>query len=97
MFEKKDKTNWRDGVYLMTAENSLHADIIESKLRSEAIPFIRREKGAGNAMDIIMGSNFAFPIDIYVPPECLEDAQNVILPVEIDDDFDESADEAKSE
>lgn len=90
MFEKKDQQHWRDGEYLTTVKNSMEADIIESKLNSEGIPCIRRYKGAGNAVEIIMGSNTAFPIDIYVPATALEDARNVIVPVPLlDEEFDE--------
>lgn len=90
MFEKKDPQHWRDGEYLTTVKNSMEADLIESKLDSEGIPCIRRYKGAGNAVEIIMGSNTAFPIDIYVPASALEDARNIIVPVPIlDEEFDE--------
>ena len=37
MFGKKDDKQWRDGVYLTTVEDSLKADILESKLRSEGL------------------------------------------------------------
>lgn len=91
MFEKKDQQHWRDGEYLTTVKNSMEADIIESKLNSEGIPCIRRYKGAGNAVEIIMGSNTAFPIDIYVPASALADASNIIVPVPLlDDEFDEN-------
>jgi len=66
-------------VYLTTAMNSLEADILESKLRAESIPSIKRYKGAGNAMEIIMGSTYSYPIDLYVPEETLEDARNIIV------------------
>lgn len=91
MFEKKDQQHWRDGEYLTTVKSSMEADIIESKLDSEGIPCIRRYKGAGNAVEIIMGSNSAFPIDIYVPAGAMEDAKNIIIPIPIlSDDFDEN-------
>ena len=81
MFEKKDKKEWRDGVYLCTVDNSFEADLLESKLRSEGIPCIKKFKGAGNFLEIFMGSNSAFPIDLYVPEEALEDAKNIIVAV----------------
>lgn len=89
MFEKDrepEGTTWREGVYLTTARNSLEADILESKLRSEGIPSIRRYRGASNAMEILMGSDTVFPIDLYVPEETLEDARNIIIPVPIPDE-----------
>ena len=79
----KDK-EWRGGVYLCTAATSFDADILESKLRGENIPSLRRYKGASNAMEIIMGSSVSFPIDLYVPERCLADALNIIeaIPLE---------------
>jgi len=87
MFEREGhKDTWRDGVYLTTAENSIEADILESKLNSEGIPTIRRYGGAGNAMEIIMGMNSNFPIDLYVPETALEDARNIIVPEPLETD-----------
>ena len=88
---------WRGGVYLCTAKNSFEADILESKLRSENIPFVRRYKGASNFLEIAMGANMTQPMAIYVPEKLLEDAQNVIVAVPLDEcedvDFgDESGD-----
>jgi hypothetical protein len=88
MFGKQKETNteWRDGVYLCTANDSMEADIFESKLRGEGIPCERRWKGAGNFLEIFMGTNTICPVDIYVPAESLEDAQNVIIPFPITED-----------
>ena len=93
MFTRDQKDvhkEWRGGVYLTTVESSLEADILESKLRGEGIPCIKRYKGAANAVEIIMGSNSAYPIDLYVPEEALEDAKNIIVAVPIlSEEFDE--------
>ena len=90
----KDKGNeWRGGVFLCTTKNSFEADLLESKLRSENIPCVKRYKGASNFIEIMMGSNSAFPIDIYVPEKDLEDARNIIVAVPLEEcelvDFDE--------
>ncbi len=77
------KKNWRYGTYLTTVDNSMEADILESKLRGEGIPVIRKYRGSGNAMEIIMGSSLSYPIDLYVPVETLDDAKNIIIPVPI--------------
>jgi hypothetical protein len=76
---KEPGAEWRDGSFLCTASNSLEADIIESKLRGEDIPSGRRYRGAGNFLEIFMGSNSTCPIDIYVPAAALEDARNIII------------------
>lgn len=85
MFIKEDQVGkeWRDGVYLCTTKDSFEADLLESKLRSEGIPSIKKFRGASNFLEIFMGSNSAYPIDIYVPRETLEDARNIIVAVPI--------------
>lgn len=85
MFIKKEEEQkeWRGGVYLCTTKDSFEADILESKLRGEGVPSIKKFKGASNFLEIFMGSNSAFPIDIYVPAETLEDARNIIVAVPI--------------
>jgi hypothetical protein len=91
MFGKKEKPapEWRDGVYLCTATDSMEADILESKLRGEGIPTERRWKGAGNFLEIVMGANTICPIDIYVPAQSLEDAKNIIIPFPLDEDYED--------
>ena len=71
----KEKEVWRDGVFLCHTKSSLDADILESKLRSEGIPCVKKYQGASNFIEIAMGSNTSFPIDIYVPADRLEDAK----------------------
>jgi len=87
--DNANKQTWRNGVYLCTTRDSFEADLLESKLRSEGIPCVKKYKGASNFIEIAMGSNSAFPIDIYVPEQDLEDAKNIIVPVPITDDFEE--------
>ncbi len=86
---KKEKP-WRDGVWLTTASSSLEADILESKLRAEGIPVMRRYEGAANYIEITMGFNSAYPIELYVPEQALETARELIQPVPIEDDFEEA-------
>ncbi|MDR2356209.1 MAG: hypothetical protein LBE16_08450 [Clostridiales Family XIII bacterium] len=90
MFEKKEaeKKEWRDGVYLCTATDSMEADILESKLRGEGVPSERRWKGAGNFLEIFMGANSICPIDIYVPADSLADARNIVIPFPLAEDAD---------
>lgn len=90
MFKKEPGKEWRGGIYLTTAMNSLEADILESKLRAEGIPVIKRYKGAGNAMEIIMGSTYSYAIELYVPEDTLEDARNIIVAIPIlSEDFED--------
>ena len=82
--DKKGKM-WRDGVYLTTALNGVEADILESKLRGEGIPCIRRYIGAGNFMEIAIGMNTIQDIELYVPEETLETALEAIVPVSLEE------------
>jgi len=84
---------WREGVYLVTTRTSLEADIIESKLRGEGIPCLKKYKGASNFMEIALGSNSTQPIEIYVPEGTLKIAKEVIVPVPIDENFDPGEEE----
>lgn len=88
MFKKDTKEvreEWRGGVYLCTAEDNLEADILESKLRGEEIGCIRRYEGAGNYVEIFTGISTVSGIDLYVAPDKLEDAENIIVPVDLDE------------
>ena len=82
---EKNEKEWRGGVFLCTAETSFDADILESKLRGEGIPCVKKYKGASNFLEIAMGSNMVFPIDIYVPEDRLEDARNIIVAVPLEE------------
>jgi hypothetical protein len=62
-------------------KNDQEADILESKLKAEGIPVMRKYEGFANAAEIIMGSNTAFQLDLYVPEGALEDARNIIMPL----------------
>lgn len=85
MYKKDIAEEWRGGVYLCTAEDNLEADLLESKLRSEEITCIRRYEGGGNYVEIFMGINSARGIDLYVAPDHLTDAVNIIVPIDLDD------------
>lgn len=77
---------WREGVYLCTAHDTFEADLFESKLASENIPCVKKYQGASNFIEIAMGSNSAYPIDIYVPADKQEEALNVLAPISISDE-----------
>jgi len=91
MFEdEKANKEWRGGVYLTTVKKSFDADLLESKLRGEGIPCLKKYDGASNAMEILMGSNIGFSIDLYVPEQALEDAKNIIVAIPLlSDDVEE--------
>ena len=76
---------WRDGVYLCTVTDSFQADLLESKLRAEGIPSERKYVGSSSYLEIVFGNNVAGEIELYVPEQCLEDAKNIIVPVDLDE------------
>ncbi|MGF6376159.1 hypothetical protein M2140_001230 [Clostridiales Family XIII bacterium PM5-7] len=84
--KKKTQEPWRDSVYLCTADTSFQADLLEAKLKSEGIPCQRKHEGARNYMEILMGgqNNVTNPVELYVPEQCLEDAKNIIVPIDLD-------------
>ena len=86
MYRDEVEKEWRGGMYLTTVKSSFEADLLESKLRSEDIPCVKRYRGASNALEILMGTNVMHPIDLYVPKETLEDAMNIIVAIPILDD-----------
>lgn len=83
--EQKEKSPWRDGVYLCTAETSFEADLLSSKLDSENIPCVKKYQGASNFLEISMGCSTVYHIELYVPEQTLEDARNVIVAVPLED------------
>ncbi|MCR4601302.1 MAG: DUF2007 domain-containing protein [Clostridia bacterium] len=91
---KETKEPWRGGVFLTTAHDSFEADMLVSKLQAEGIPSEKKYVGASNFLEISMGSSSAYPIEIYVPESALEQAREVIVPVPIDDDFEEASEDS---
>jgi hypothetical protein len=62
--------------YLTTVSGEMELSIVEGLLRSEDIPMILRNMGAGNVFSSYNFSNFG--VDIYVSSEDLERAKEVI-------------------
>ena len=89
LMDRDKNEKWRDGVFLCEAKSSFEADIIESKLRAEDSPCVKNYRGASNFMEIALGSNVTQNIEIYVPEQCLDAAREAIVPVPIEDDFEE--------
>lgn len=98
MFGRRKKEEpWRGGVWLTTVSTSFEADLLESKLRAEGIPVLKRYEGASNFLEISMGFNSAYPIELYVPEQALEKARELIEPVPIEDDFEEASSQENAE
>lgn len=79
-----------EGVSLLaTLYDDVSAAMYEEILRDADIPFLRKDRGAGGAMRIIMGASLS-AVDIYVPADRLDEAVALFAEVEIDE-----ADEAE--
>jgi hypothetical protein len=66
-----------EGAFLMTAVNSIEADLIEAILQTEGIPVLRKYKEAGDYMMVYMGRTI-FGVDLYVPSPMLDKAREII-------------------
>ncbi|MBQ8207960.1 MAG: hypothetical protein IJZ89_04405 [Clostridia bacterium] len=83
-----------DNVKLLTTVHSPEERaVIESVLRSAEIPYLARERGAGEVVRIVMGSNATLGCDIYVDEEKFEEAIELISFEEIDDEEPEEGSE----
>ncbi len=89
----KKEDSWRGGVWLTTVSSSFEADLLESKLKAWDIPVVKRYEGASNYLEIALGYNGVYPIELYVPAAALKQAKEIIKPVPIEDDFIEAEEE----
>jgi hypothetical protein len=79
LFGKKKKENENEitEVYLMTAANSVEADLVEGILRYEGIPYIKHYQQFGDGAQLYLGfTNMG--VDIYVSSEDLQKAKDAI-------------------
>ncbi|MBQ3064285.1 MAG: DUF2007 domain-containing protein [Clostridia bacterium] len=64
-----------EGISLLaTLYDDISATMYEEILRDAEIPFLKKDRGAGGAMRIIMGGTLS-AIDIYVPTDRLAEAE----------------------
>ncbi|NLX64178.1 MAG: DUF2007 domain-containing protein [Clostridiaceae bacterium] len=81
MFKRKDDNKQKPPVegqaFLITAGDSIEADIIESKLSTAEIPVYRKYREPGAYLEIILG-NTTMGIDLFVPEEKIEEAKAIL-------------------
>lgn len=70
-------TEYDAGAYLVSAANSIEAEMIEALLNSNQIPVLKKFKEAGAYLDIYMGST-NLGVDLYVPSKLREKAKEII-------------------
>lgn len=63
--------------FLMTAAGNIEADLIESILKDNDIPVLRKYREAGGYMMVFMGGTI-YDIDLYVPDTLLDKARDVL-------------------
>lgn len=75
-----------EGVSLLaTLFDEVSVAMYEDILRDADIPYLRRDRGAGGAMRIIMGASLS-AVDIYVPADRLDEAQALFTEAEESED-----------
>jgi hypothetical protein len=62
---------------LVSAADSVEAEILESFLKAQGIPVLKKYPEAGGFLDIYMGTT-AFGIDLYVPVDRLDEARDIV-------------------
>ena len=67
--------------HLTTAYSPEELMILESILRDAEIPYLKKERGSGTTVKVIMGYSI-FGTDLYVRPEDLETAAALLTPAE---------------
>lgn len=75
---------------LATLYDDVLTEIYESQLQEAGIPYLKKDRGPGTAMRVIMGNN-RFGTDIYVQDERFEEAKELLAerPVEDTEDTEE--------
>ena len=87
--EKPHKITDGDEVsHLITVYDVAVLGIVRGMLEDENIPYLVRERGTGSAMRILTGFSL-YGTDVYVRPEDLETAKELLAPA------DESAEDAE--
>lgn len=65
---KKDEKKKSGEVFLMHAADEMHADTVESLLRSYDIPVLKKRRETGGYLSITTGMN-VYGVELYVPAE----------------------------
>lgn len=79
--------------FLLSAANSIEADMIEAILNANDIPVLRKYKESGGYLKIYMGDTI-YGVDLYVPQPLLDKARDIIevaREASQDEDFAENA------
>lgn len=76
-------------VFLTSVAGDIQSELIESKLRSNGIPVLKKYRETGSYLSVLFGSS-NLGINLYVPSVKLEDAKQIIECIEdINEDSEE--------
>ena len=77
-----DRSTADEGLALLaTLYDDILVSMYEELLKEADIPYLKKDRGTGSAMRIMMGQSF-YPTDIYVPEALLETARELICPAD---------------
>lgn len=88
MAEYQENPNYEEA-FLLTAADIMEANIIEALLKANDIPVLKKYRGNGAYLKIVMGGT-VFGVDMYVPKQLLERASELVKEsreASLDDDF----------
>ena len=74
---------------LTTAYDNAYLAVVESILNDAEIPYLKKDRGSGSAMKMIMGYSM-FGCDIFVRREDIETASALVAPPADSDDTDDA-------
>ncbi len=81
MFNKKtDNTHkppFKGQTFLITASDSIEADILESKLSAAGIPVYKKCREPGAYLNLVLG-NSSMGVDLFVPEDRLDEANGLL-------------------
>jgi len=78
--EKEDPVEYDSTVFLITAKDTINAEMMESMLNDHGIPVLKKYRETGGYLNIYMGMT-NYGVDLYVPSQSIDQAKEVILPV----------------
>lgn len=62
---------------LVTVDDTVEADILESKLKASGIEVVRNYRESGAYLTLVLGKS-SFGVDMFVPTERLEEAKEIL-------------------
>jgi len=77
LFRKKESSPPEGMVFLTTAGDIIEAEVIESRLKASGIPILRKHRGPGGYMAVLLGFS-TYGIDLFVPEDRADVAKSIL-------------------